>query len=597
MSQLDSQKHQDDNLYKIRHSAEHILTQAMQRVFGKDKFYMAMGPATDDGFYFDFEPLNDFKISEDDFPKIEAEMAKIAKENLPIVRSEVSIDEAKKLFADNPYKMEWLEAIKNRDEVISIYTTGDEFFDLCAGPHVNYTAKVKAFKLLSIAGAYWHGDEHNKMLTRVYGTAFETKEDLAKHLEMLEEAKKRDHRKLGRELEIFFFDDEVGQGLPLWMPNGGVLIEELEKLAKETETKDGYVRVKTPHITKDALFLRSGHLPYYADSMYPPMEIDGEKYYLKPMNCPFHHKIFANKPRSYRDLPLKLAEYGTCYRYEKSGELFGLMRVRSMQMNDAHIYCTEEQFEKTFMDVISMYLYYFKVFGIDKYVMRFSKHAKEGLGKKYIDNEALWIKTEDMVRKTLQNGKVNFIEVDNEAAFYGPKIDVQIYSAIGKEFTLATNQVDFAVPARFDLHYMDKEGKAVTPLCIHRAPLSTHERMIGFLLEHFAGAFPVWLSPVQAKIIPITDAQHEFAFKVMAQLKDEGIRVEIDDRSEKMQAKIRDAQMQKIPYMLVIGGREVEANAVAVRQRDEQDLGAMPVAEFIAKIKEQINTKSLNLIK
>ena len=597
MSQLDSQKHQDDNLYKIRHSAEHILTQAMQRVFGKDKFYMAMGPATDDGFYFDFEPLNDFKISEDDFPKIEAEMAKIAKENLPIVRSEVSIDEAKKLFADNPYKMEWLEAIKNRDEVISIYTTGDEFFDLCAGPHVNSTAKVKAFKLLSIAGAYWHGDEHNKMLTRVYGTAFETKEDLAKHLEMLEEAKKRDHRKLGRELEIFFFDDEVGQGLPLWMPNGGVLIEELEKLAKETETKDGYVRVKTPHITKDALFLRSGHLPYYADSMYPPMEIDGEKYYLKPMNCPFHHKIFANKPRSYRDLPLKLAEYGTCYRYEKSGELFGLMRVRSMQMNDAHIYCTEEQFEKTFMDVISMYLYYFKVFGIDKYVMRFSKHAKEGLGKKYIDNEALWIKTEDMVRKTLQNGKVNFIEVDNEAAFYGPKIDVQIYSAIGKEFTLATNQVDFAVPARFDLHYMDKEGKAVTPLCIHRAPLSTHERMIGFLLEHFAGAFPVWLSPVQAKIIPITDAQHEFAFKVMAQLKDEGIRVEIDDRSEKMQAKIRDAQMQKIPYMLVIGGREVEANAVAVRQRDEQDLGAMPVAEFIAKIKEQINTKSLNLIK
>ncbi len=597
MSQLDSQKHQDDNLYKIRHSAEHILTQAMQRVFGKDKFYMAMGPATDDGFYFDFEPLNDFKISEDDFPKIEAEMAKIAKENLPIVRSEVSIEEAKKLFVNNPYKMEWLNLIENRNEVISIYTTGDEFFDLCAGPHVNYTAKVKAFKLLSIAGAYWHGDEHNKMLTRVYGTAFENKEDLAKHLEMLEEAKKRDHRKLGRELEIFFFDDEVGQGLPLWMPNGGVLIEELEKLAKDTETKDGYVRVKTPHITKDALFLRSGHLPYYADSMYPPMEIDGEKYYLKPMNCPFHHKIFANKPRSYRDLPLKLAEYGTCYRYEKSGELFGLMRVRSMQMNDAHIYCTEEQFEKTFMDVISMYLYYFKVFGIDKYVMRFSKHAKEGLGKKYIDNEALWVKTEDMVRKTLQNGKVNFVEVDNEAAFYGPKIDVQIYSAIGKEFTLATNQVDFAVPARFDLHYMDKEGKAVTPLCIHRAPLSTHERMIGFLLEHFAGNFPVWLSPVQAKIIPITDTQHEYAHKVMAQLKEEGIRVEIDDRSEKMQAKIRDAQMQKIPYMLVIGGREVEGNAVAVRQRDEQDLGAMPVTEFIAKIKEQINTKSLNLIK
>ena len=597
MSQLDSQQHDSDNLYKIRHSTEHILTQAMQRIFGKDKFYMAMGPATDDGFYFDFEPLNNFKLSEEDFPKIEAEMQKIVKENLPIVRSEINIDEAKKLFADNPYKLEWLDSIANRDEVISIYKTGDEFVDLCAGPHVNYTAKVKAFKLLSIAGAYWHGDEKNKMLTRVYGTAFENKEDLQKHLEMLEEAKKRDHRKLGRELEIFFYDDEVGQGLPLWMPNGGVLIEELEKLAKETEEKDGYLRVKTPHITKDSLFLKSGHLPYYADSMYPPMEIDGEKYYLKPMNCPFHHKIFANVGRSYRDLPLKLAEYGTCYRYEKSGELFGLMRVRSMQMNDAHIYCTEEQFEKTFMDVISMYLYYFKVFGIDKYVMRFSKHSQEGLGKKYIDNEPLWIKTEEMVRKTLENGKVNFVEVENEAAFYGPKIDVQIYSAIGKEFTLATNQVDFAVPARFDLHYTDKEGKAVTPLCIHRAPLSTHERMIGFLLEHFAGAFPTWLSPVQAKIIPITDAQHEFAHKVLKELKEQGIRVEIDDRSEKMQAKIRDAQLQKIPFMLVIGGREAASDAVAVRQRDGQDLGAITVTEFIAKIKEQINNKSLNLIK
>jgi threonyl-tRNA synthetase len=588
---------ENQNLHDIRHSAEHILSQAMIRLYGPDAFYMAMGPATDDGFYMDFEPRGDFKASEEDFSKIEAEMTKIVKENLPIVRKEITLEQAKEMFADNPYKMEWLETITNRDEVITIYTTGDEFVDLCAGPHVRYTSKVKAFKLLSIAGAYWHGDEKNKMLTRIYGTAFETKEDLQKHLEMLEEAKKRDHRKLGRELEIFFYDDEVGQGLPLWMPNGGVIIEELEKLAKETEDKDGYLRVKTPHITKDTLFIRSGHLPYYAESMYPPMEIDGDKYYLKPMNCPFHHKIFANKLRSYRDLPLKLAEYGTCYRYEKSGELFGLMRVRSMQMNDAHIYCTEAQFEKTFMDVIDMYLYYFKVFGIDKYVMRFSKHGKEGLGKKYIDNESLWAKTEDMVRKTLEHGKINFVEVEDEAAFYGPKIDVQIWSAIGREFTLATNQVDFAVPARFDLHYTNAEGKAETPLCIHRAPLSTHERMVGFLLEHFAGAFPVWLSPVQAKIIPITDAQHEFANKVMAQLKEEGIRVEIDDRSEKMQAKIRDAQMQKVPYMLVIGGREVESSSVAVRQRDEQDLGAMTINDFMTKIKEQINNKSLNLIK
>jgi len=597
MSQIDASKHNSDQLYKIRHSAEHVLTQAMQTLYGIDKFYMAMGPATDDGYYFDFEPLNDFKISEEDFPKIEAEMAKIIKENLPIVREELTLDQAKVLFKDNPYKLEWLNSITDRNEVISIYKTGDKFVDLCAGPHVANTGEIKAFKLLSIAGAYWHGDEKNKMLTRVYGTAFDSKEELENYLQMVEEAKKRDHRKLGKELEIFFYDDEVGPGLPLWMPNGGILIEELEQLAKDSEKEMGYVRVKTPHITKENLFLRSGHLPYYADSMFPPMEIDGEKYYLKPMNCPFHHKIFANKPRSYRDLPLKLAEYGTCYRYEKSGELFGLMRVRSMQMNDAHIYCSEEQFEKTFMEVIELYLKYFKIFNIDKYVMRFSTHSKEGLGKKYVDNESLWLKTEEMVRQAMTNGKVKFIEVPDEAAFYGPKIDVQIWSAIGREFTLATNQVDFAVPSRFDLKFTNSKGESEVPLCIHRAPLSTHERMIGFLLEHFAGNFPLWLSPLQVKIIPITDAQHDYAKELLSKLKEEGIRAEIDSRPEKMQAKIRDAQLEKVPYMLVIGQREVEANSVAIRQRDGQDLGALPFDEFLAKVKEQINTKSLNLIK
>lgn len=597
MSQIDASKHNSDQLYKIRHSAEHVLTQAMQALFGIDKFYMAMGPATDDGYYFDFEPLNDFKISEEDFPKIEAEMAKIIKENLPIVREEITLDQAKVLFKDNPYKLEWLNSITDRNEVISIYKTGDKFVDLCAGPHVASTGEIKAFKLLSIAGAYWHGDEKNKMLTRVYGTAFESQKELENYLQMIEEAKKRDHRKLGKELEIFFYDDEVGPGLPLWMPNGGILIEELEQLAKGSEEEMGYLRVKTPHITKENLFLRSGHLPYYADSMFPPMEIDGEKYYLKPMNCPFHHKIFANKPRSYRDLPLKLAEYGTCYRYEKSGELFGLMRVRSMQMNDAHIYCSEEQFEKTFMEVIELYLKYFKIFNIDKYVMRFSTHSKEGLGKKYVDNESLWLKTEEMVRQAMTNGKVKFIEVPDEAAFYGPKIDVQIWSAIGREFTLATNQVDFAVPSRFDLKFTNSKGESEVPLCIHRAPLSTHERMIGFLLEHFAGNFPLWLSPLQVKIIPITDAQHDYAKELLSKLKEEGIRAEIDSRPEKMQAKIRDAQLEKVPYMLVIGQREIEANSVAVRQRDGQDLGALSFDEFLAKVKEQINTKSLNLIK
>ncbi|MFA6602522.1 MAG: threonine--tRNA ligase [Candidatus Shapirobacteria bacterium] len=587
----------NSSLIPLRHSAEHVLTQAMVNLYGPDSFYMAMGPATPEGFYFDFEPLNGLKISEDDFPALEAEMAKIVKSALPITREEISLDEAKKMFASNPYKMEWLNSIEGRGEVISIYKTGESFVDLCAGPHVATTGDIKAFKLLSIAGAYWHGDEKNKMLTRIYGTAFNSQEELEQYLLMLEEAKKRDHRKLGKDLNIYFYDDEIGQGLPLWLPNGGVVIEELEKLAKETEDKDGYLRVKTPHITKENLFIKSGHLPYYAESMYPPMEVDGEKYYLKPMNCPFHHKIFGHTPRSYRDLPLKLAEYGTCYRYEKSGELFGLMRVRSMQMNDAHIYCTEAQFEKTFMDVIKMYLYYFEVFGVEKYIMRFSTYSKDGLGKKYIDNEALWIKTENMVRQCLTNGKVNFIEVANEAAFYGPKIDVQIYSAIGKEFTLATNQVDFAVPSRFDLHYTNAEGQPETPLCIHRAPLSTHERMIGFLLEHFGGNFPLWLSPVQVSLIPITDAQHDYALKLKAQLEEKGIRVNVDLRPEKMQGKIRDAQLQKVPYMLIIGGREVENNQVSVRQRDGQDLGAMPVTTFIDTIGKQITSKSLSLIK
>ena len=593
MNSLDDSK---KNLQTIRHSAEHVLTQAMQRLY-PNKFLMAMGPATDDGFYFDFEPVRDFKISENDFPAIEAEMTKIVKENLPIIREEISLDDAKKMFANNPYKMEWLNSIQDKGEVITTYKTGEEFIDLCAGPHVRYTSKIKTFKLLSIAGAYWHGDEKNKMLTRVYGTAFESKEELQKHLDNIEEAKKRDHRKLGKELEIYFYDDEVGQGLPLWLPNGGIIIEELEKLAKETEDKDGYLRVKTPHITKENLFLKSGHLPYYADSMYPPMEIDGEKYYLKPMNCPFHHKIFANKSHSYRDLPVKLAEYGTCYRYEKSGELFGLMRVRSMQMNDAHIYCTEDQFEKTFMDVIKMYLYYFKVFGIDKYVMRFSTHSKEGLGKKYIDNETLWIKTEEMVRNCLKNGNINFIEVENEAAFYGPKIDVQIYSVIGKEFTLATNQVDFAVPARFGLEYTDEKGQPKTPLCIHRAPLSTHERMIGFLLEHFAGAFPTWLSPTQVKIIPITDNQQEYAQTIFDSLKENGIRAKLDDKSETMQNKIRTAAGEKIPYMIIVGGREAESNTISVRQRNGQTLDINSLEVFINQIKDQISKKALNLIK
>jgi threonyl-tRNA synthetase len=448
---------------------------------------------------------------------------------------------------------------------------------------------------MNVAGAYWRGDEHNKMLQRIYGTAWESKKDLENYLWQLEEAKKRDHRKLGKELEIFTFDEEVGPGLPLWLPNGGVMIEELEKLAKEMEEKAGYLRVRTPHLTKEDLFIRSGHLPYYAESMYPPMELEGVKYYVKPMNCPMHHKIFASKGRSYRDLPIRLAEYGTCYRYEKSGELFGLMRVRSLQMNDAHIYVSEDQFEQEFLSVVDLYLKYFKLFGIEKYVMRLSLHSKAGLGKKYVDNERLWLKTEEMVRNAMKNGNVPYVEAEDEAAFYGPKIDVQIWSVIGKEFSLATNQVDFAVPARFDLKFTNKEGVDEIPLCIHRAPLSTHERMIGFLIEHYAGNFPVWLSPEHVRVIPITDAQNEYAIQIVQQLRDQGIRVSADISAQRMNAKIRSAQLMKVPYMLVVGENEMKAGQVSLRVRDGSQQNNIALGDFIARAKDRIAKRSPEL--
>jgi len=384
------------------------------------------------------------------------------------------------------------------------------------------------------------------------------------------------------------FDDEVGPGLPLWLPNGGVMIEELEDLAKELEEQAGYLRVRTPIVTKEDLFLRSGHLPYYAESMYPPMELEGVKYYVKPMNCPFHHKIFGAKGRSYRDLPIRLAEYGTCYRYEKSGELFGLMRVRSMQMNDAHIYVSEDQFEEEFLAVVDMYRNYFDLFGIEKYVMRLSLHGKAGLGKKYVDNERLWLKTEEMVRRAMTNGGVPYVEAEDEAAFYGPKIDVQVWSAIGREFSLMTNQVDFAVPERFDLKFTNREGNEEIPLCIHRAPLSTHERMIGFLIEHYGGNFPVWLSPEQVRVIPITDGQNEYAQSIVKQLRENGIRVHADISAQRMNAKIRQAQLMKVPYMLVVGENEMKAEQVSLRVRDGSQQNNISLGEFVTRAKDRI---------
>jgi threonyl-tRNA synthetase len=603
MSQQIQEKYEESQLYKIRHSAAHIMAQAVLEMFPDGK--ISIGPPIENGFYYDFDlPRN---LTPEDLEQIEKRMRQIVQGKYEFKKSIVSADEAREIFKDQPYKIELIEGLekggldeygnplKEKPE-ISLYQH-DTFTDLCRGPHVQNTKEVKqdAFKLMSIAGAYWRGDEKNKMLQRIYGTAWENSQQLKDYLLQLEEAKKRDHRKLGKELEIFIFDDEVGPGLPLWLPNGGVMIEELEKLAKEMEDKAGYLRVRTPNLSKEDLFLHSGHLPYYAESMYPPMELEGVKYYVKPMNCPMHHKIFGSKGRSYRDLPIRLAEYGTCYRYEKSGELFGLMRVRSLQMNDAHMYVTEDQFEQEFLGVINLYLHYFELFGIEKYVMRFSLHSKAGLGKKYVDNERLWLKTEEMVRRAMTNGNVPFVEVEDEAAFYGPKIDVQIWSAIGREFTLATNQVDFAQPARFDLKYTNKEGNEEMPLCIHRAPLGTHERMIGFLIEHYAGNFPVWLSPEQVRVIPITDGQNEYANGIVKQLQENGIRAHADISAQRMNAKIRQAQLMKVPYMLVVGENEMKAEQVSLRVRDGSQQNNILLSDFIARAKDRIARRASEL--
>ncbi|HNV98118.1 MAG TPA: threonine--tRNA ligase [Chitinophagales bacterium] len=566
------------------HSSAHLMAEALESLFPGVKF--GIGPAIDNGFYYDID-LGGRVLTLEDLPKIEEKMKELAKKNSAYIRKAVSKADALAYFTDkgDEYKLELINDLE--DGSITFYSQGD-FVDLCRGPHIPETGHIKAIKLLNIAGAYWRGDEKNKQLTRIYGITFPKQTELEEYLKMLEEAKKRDHRKLGRELEIYTTDDDVGQGLILWMPNGAAIIEQLEKLAKKKEDEAGYLRVKTPHIAKENLYLTSGHLPYYADSMYPPMELEGVKYYLKSMNCPHHHKIFSAAPRSYRDLPMRLAEYGTCYRYEESGALFGLMRVRGMNMNDAHIYCTEEQFESEFKAVNAMYLNYFRIFGIEKYVMRFSTHEPTKLGQKYLDNPELWKRTEDMVRKVLIQSGITYIEVPDEAAFYGPKIDIQIYSEIGREFTLATNQVDFGQPLRFNLSYIDKDNTAKTPIIIHRAPLSTHERFIGFLLEHYAGNLPAWLAPVQVAVLPISDKFLEYAEGIIQVLKKHEIRTSLDTRAEKIGRKIRDAEMKKVPWMLIIGEQEMQNGTVSLRKHGEGDQGSMSADAFAGMIIEEV---------
>jgi len=592
-------------LERIRHSCAHVMATAILRLWPDAQF--AYGPPVENGFYYDMELSH--RIAPEDFEKIEAEMKKEIKANNTFEKLVVTRDQAIKDaesgrlggLAERPgnaskFKLDLLKQIPE-GEPISYYKNGD-FIDLCAGPHVMRTGNVGAFKLTSVASAYYKGDEKNPQLQRIYGTAFKNKTEMEAYFTMIEEAKRRDHRKIGAEMGLFALDTEyVGPGMPLWLPKGTVLVEELEKLAKETEFAAGYVRVRTPHLAKEKMYKTSGHLPYYAESMFPAIEVnekggtaaegvEAERYYLKAMNCPHHHRIFAAEPKSYRDLPLRLAEYGCCYRYEQSGELFGLMRVRSLNMNDAHIYCTEDQFAAEFKAVNDMYLKYFKIFGLDKYQMRFSTHDPAKLGQKFVNEPELWKKTEDMVRKVLVESGINFVEVANEAAFYGPKIDVQVWSAIGREFTIATNQVDFAVPAKFGLTYRDKDNSNKTPLCIHRAPLGTHERFIGFLIEHYAGNFPLWLAPDQVRVLTLNDDASliDYAQPIVNELRANQVRVDADFSATPFKAKIADAEKTRVHTMLVIGGRDMEGGNVSVRLHHGGPQGAKPKAQVIAEI-------------
>lgn len=596
---MSEQPYEQSDLYKLRHTAAHVLAQAVLELYPQAK--LGIGPPIADGFYYDFDLGVDENgrsqtFHPDDLSKLEKRMRQIIAGKHPLVYEEVSLNEVRRRMADQPYKLELIDELAEKGEKISLYQH-DSFVDLCRGPHVAHTGKIPAdgLKLMSIAGAYWRGDEKRPQLQRIYGTAWPNKKELKAHLAMLEEAKKRDHRLLGRELEIFILDEDIGPGLPLWLPNGNILREEMEKLANEMEDKANYLRVSTPHIAKDSLYFQSGHLPYYEDEMYPVMERDGSRYYLKPMNCPFHHKIFASKPRSYRDLPLRLSEYGMVYRYEQSGTLMGLLRVRALQQNDAHIYCAESQIEAEFMGVVDLYRSYFKLFGIEKYVMRLSKHSPEKLGVKYVDNGPMWLKAERIIKDVMLKHDVPFVEAEDEAAFYGPKIDVQIWSAIGREFSLATNQLDFGVPPRFNLTFTNQQGELETPWCIHRAPLGAHERFIGFLIEHYAGNFPVWLAPEQVRIIPITDEQNEYAGQIAARLKASGVRAQAMLDSDRMQAKIRQAQGMKVPYMLIVGGREAEAGTVSLRKRDGSRQNGLSLAAFEALVQEKIASRAADL--
>jgi len=578
----------------IRHDAAHILAMAVQELYPGTQ--VTIGPTIEDGFYYDF--ARDTPFTPDDLAKIEAKMHEIVKADLPTRREVWPRDRAIGHFEKlgEHYKAELIAAIPANEDV-SIYFHGD-WHDLCRGPHFASTGKIgQAFKLMKIAGAYWRGDSSNAQLQRIYGTAWRDEKELSAYLTRLEEAEKRDHRKLGKELELFTFSPDVGAGLPLWMPNGMVIRQELEFLALQEERKEGYKRVATPHIAKETLYYRSRHLPYYNEGMYSPLDIDGENYYLRPMNCPHHHLIYGATRHSYRELPIRIAEYGQDYRYEASGGLSGLMRVRGFCMNDAHIYCRYDQAKDEFIRVLHLHARYYDLMGIKEYYMRLSLPDMTKLDK-YVDEPEKWVAALDIIKQAMNESGYRYVEGKGEAAFYGPKIDFMIKSVIGTEYTISTNQLDFLATQTFDLKYIGEDGGEHPVYVIHRAPLGTHERFTAFLIEHYAGAFPTWLAPIQARIIPITDRVGDYAESVRRKLMDApvtngtaGLRVDIDTTSERMQRKIFDAQTLKIPYMLVVGDREAADGKVAVRLRSGKDLGAMPLENFIARIKNEAESR------
>jgi threonyl-tRNA synthetase len=589
------ERYEDSRLYRIRHSAAHIMAQAVMEMFPGEA-RIAIGPPIENGFYYDFELPR--SLTPEDLEHIENRMREIIAENQPFVREEVSADQARAQFADQPYKIELIDGLEKGgfDEygnplaekpVISFYRDG-AFVDLCRGPHVDSTGKINpaAIKLLNVAGAYWRGDEKNAMLQRIYGTAWESADDLEQYLWRLEEAKKRDHRKLGKELDLFSVSEDVGAGLILWHPKGAMIRVLVEDFSRQAHLNNGYEWVFSPHIGRSHLWETSGHLGFYKENMYSPMDIEGEDYYAKPMNCPFHIQIYKSHMRSYRDLPRRYAEYGTVYRYERSGVLHGLTRVRGFTQDDAHIFCRPDQVEDEISRALEFSLYILRSFGLSDF-----KAYLSTMPEKYVGEPADWDKATEALRRAVEAHAIPYEVDEGGGAFYGPKIDLKVNDALGREWQLSTIQFDFNLPARFGLEYVGEDGKPHQPYMVHRALLGSMERFFGVLIEHYAGAFPVWLSPVQAMVIPIADRHVAYAKEVQQKLKEAGIRSEVDESAERMQAKIRQAQLQKIPYMLVVGDKEADAGAVAIRLRSGEDLKAKPLAEFIAMAKAAIEKK------